>query len=297
MRIYLKLWLTTLFWGGAFVAGRHVSTHLDPFAIAFLRFAMASALLFGLVWRKHRRLPRLDRAQILGVLALGATGVFIYNAMFFKGLSLIEAGRAALIIATCPAFIAIASRVFLREHLGPIRALGIALSILGATVVISRGNFREVLAGGVGPGELLILGCVANWVVYSLLSRVVMRRLAPLTTVFYSVVVGTAALFVSACFEGLDENLRRIAPLDWVAIIYMAVFATVIGFLWFSEGVKEIGATRAGLFINFVPVFAVLLAFLLLDESLTRSLGIGAALVFSGVYLTNKRPPSASRAV
>jgi drug/metabolite transporter (DMT)-like permease len=247
-----------------------------------------------LVWKKARRLPPLTRAHALSVIVLGVTGVFVYNAMFFKGLSLIEASRASLIIAACPAFIALGSGVFFRERLGLVRVTGIGLSILGAATVISRGDLRRLWAGGVGPGELLILGCVLSWVAYSLMGKVVMRTLAPLVTVFYSVAVGSVALFVSACFEGLGANLSRASALDWLAIVYMAVFATVIGYVWFYEGVKSIGATRAGLFINLVPVFAVLLAFLILGEPLTASVGVGAVLVLSGVYLTNRTPSSAA---
>ncbi len=295
MRIYLKLWLTTVFWGGAFVAGKHVSGHLGPFAIAFLRFAIASVLLFALIWKKERHLPRLDWMHIVGVLVLGATGIFAYNTMFFKGLSLIEASRASLIIATCPAFIALASAVFFRDKLSRPRIAGILLSVLGAMIVVSRGDIGQALAGGIGQGELFILACVLNWVAYSLLGKVVMRTLSPLATVFYSVVAGTVALFIAACFEGLGPNLRAVSVVDWLAIIYMAVFATVIGFVWFYEGVDQIGATRAGLFINFVPIFAVLLAFLILGEPITTSLGIGALCVLSGVYLTNRTPPAVPR--
>ena len=295
MKIYVKLWLTALLWGGAFVAGKHVSGHLAPFTIAFLRFSIAAVLLLGLIWKTEHRLPPLDRAHILAVILLGATGIFAYNAMFFKGLSLIEASRASLIIATCPAFIALISGALFKEKLGPVRITGIFLSILGAAIVISRGDWGRMWAGGVGLGELLILGCVLNWVAYSLIGKVVMRTLSPLVTVFYSVVVGTAALSVPACIEGLGANLCQASVLDWLAIIYMAVFATVIGFVWFYEGVKHIGATRAGLFINFVPVFAVLLAFLILGELLTASLAVGAICVLSGVYLTNRTPRSITR--
>ncbi|HNY79497.1 MAG: DMT family transporter [Sedimentisphaerales bacterium] len=287
MKTYLKLWLTALFWAGAFVAGKHVSEHLGPFAIAFLRFGLASLLLLAMVRWKYGVLPRLDRGQIVVVLLLGATGVFAYNAMFFKALSLIEAGRASVVVATSPAFIAIGSAVFFKERLGWVRSLGVLLSVFGAAVVVSRGNLREVLAGGVGLGEALILGCVLSWSAYSLIGKTVMRSLSPLVAVSYSVAIGSLALFVGACIEGLGRSAREATALDWLAIVYMAVFATVVGFVWFYEGVRQIGPTRASLCINFVPVFAVLLAFLLLGEPLTVSLALGAALVLSGTYLTS----------
>lgn len=293
--IYLKLFLTAIFWGGTFIAGRHVAQHLSPFVTAFLRFAIASVLLLALAWRKEGRFPPLSRGQIVPVVLLGMTGVFAYNVMFFKGLRLIEASRAALIIATCPAFIAIASTVFLKERFGPAKAAGIPLSIFGAAVVISEGRFGRVLSGGIGPGELFILTCVLSWTAYALIGKTVMRRLSPLVSVSYSAAIGAAALAVPALLEGLGQNLSHVSLLDWISVAYLAVFGTVIGFVWFYEGVNAIGPTRAALFINLVPVSAVVLAFFILQEPITWSLGIGAILVLSGVYLTNRSTARPSR--
>ncbi|MBN2132793.1 MAG: DMT family transporter [Sedimentisphaerales bacterium] len=296
MNIYVKQVLTAVFWGGTFIAGRHVSQHLGPFTIAFLRFAMASALLLALTRRKEGRLPRLHRTQIVPIVLLGMTGIFAYNVMFFKGLKLIEAGRAALIIATCPAFIAGVSALLLKERLGRGALAGIPLSVLGAVVVVSRGDPRQITAGGVGWGELFILSCVACWVAYSLIGKAVMQKLSPLASVSYSAAVGAAALAIPATLlEGLGPNLGPASLLDWAAIAYLAIFGTVIGFVWFYEGVKLIGPTRAGLFINIVPISAVVLAFLLLGEPITWSLAAGAILVLSGVYLTNKKSMAGPR--
>lgn len=289
--VYAKLMLTAFFWGGTFIAGRQVARDLEaPFTIAFLRFTMASVLLIGLTWLREGGLPRPRREQILPLVLLGLTGIFAYNALFFKGLTLIEAGRAALIVATCPAFILVVSAILFKERLTPTRVLGVCLSVLGAVVVISRGHLRQTVAGGVGMGELLILGCVLSWTAYSLLGKAVMRHLSPLVSVSYSSVVGATALLVPALSEGLAAHAIRASGTAWISIAYLAVFGTVIGFVWFYEGVRRLGPTRAGLFINFVPVSAVVLAFVILHEPVTGSLAVGAALVLSGVYLTNRTP-------
>ena len=123
MKIYVKLILTALFWGGTFVAGRLVAQNVGPFSIAFLRFAVASILLLLLAWRLEGRLPGLNRRQIILVILLGMTGIFTYNVLFFKGLKLIEAGRAALIIATCPVFITLCSAFFLKEKINLIKGI------------------------------------------------------------------------------------------------------------------------------------------------------------------------------
>lgn len=123
-----------------------------------------------------------------------ATGIFLYNIFFFKGLKLIEAGRAAIIIANNPICIALLSVCFFKEKLSFLKIIG---------------------------------------------------------------------------------------------IFYLGFFGTVIGFVWYYVGIKKIGPTKASIFINFVPVSAAILAFIILEEPLTLSLLIGTILVSSGVYLVN----------
>jgi drug/metabolite transporter (DMT)-like permease len=288
MKIYVKLLFTTLFWGGTFVAGRIVSQNVGPFSIAFQRFAIASIFLILLTLRIEGKLPALKKVQILPVILLGMTGIFTYNVMFFKGLKIIEASRASLIIATCPVFITVFSAVFLKEKINLIKGLGIIISVSGAIVVISKGNIEQIFRTGLGLGELYIFCCVLSWVAYSLIGKAVMRNLSPLVSVSYSAIVGAVALFIPACFEGVLQNFSHQSLLDWSCISYLGIFGTVIGFVWYYQGVQRLGPTKAGLFINFVPIFAILCAFIILRESITISLVVGTVLVISGVYLTNK---------
>jgi drug/metabolite transporter (DMT)-like permease len=288
MKIYLKLLLTAIFWGGTFVAGRLVAQNIGPYSIAFLRFTIASVLLLLLTWRIEGKLPRLKGPQIIPVILLGITGIFIYNVMFFKGLKIIEAGRASLIIATCPIFITMCSAIFLKEKIDLVKGLGIVVSVCGAVIVISKGNISRVLEGGLGLGELYIFCCVLSWVAYSLIGKTVMNNLSPLASVSYSAAIGAVALSIPAFFEGLAQNITSQSVIDWLCISYLGVFGTVIGFVWYYQGVERIGPTKAGLFINFVPISAILCAFFILREPITLSLAVGAVLVISGVYLTNK---------
>ena len=287
MLIYLKLLLTAIFWGGTFVAGRSLAQNVGPFSAAFFRFAIASVFLVFLTWKIEGKLSALKRSQILPVLLLGVTGVFCYNLFFFKGLKLIEAGRAAIIIANNPIFIAIFSAVFFKEKLNAVKTAGIMISVSGAIVAISRGNLAELLQGNIGWGEFYIFLCVASWVVFSLLGKAVMSGLSPLASVTYSSLTGTIMLFIPAFREGLT-NCIHYSMSDWWNIFYLGFFGTVLGFVWFYEGINQIGPTKAGLFINFVPISAILSAYLILDEPLTISLLIGTILVTAGVYLTNR---------
>lgn len=287
MVIYIKLLLTAIFWGGTFVAGRSLAQNVGPFSAAFFRFAVASILLVFITWKVEGKLAFLKKRQILPVFLLGLTGVFCYNVFFFKGLKLIEAGRAAIIIANNPIFIALFAAVFFKEKLNALKITGISISVFGAIVAISRGDVLQFLHGNLGLGEFYIFLCVASWVVFSLLGKAVMSGLSPLASVTYSSLTGTILLFLPAYREGL-VNCIYYSIYDWWNIFYLSFFGTVLGFVWFYEGINQIGPTKAGLFINFVPISAILLAFLILSEPLTISLLIGTLLVTTGVYLTNR---------
>ncbi|MDJ0987732.1 MAG: DMT family transporter [Desulfobacterales bacterium] len=287
MGTYIKLLLTAIFWGGTFVAGRSLVQHVGPFSAAFFRFAVATVLLVFITWKVEGKLAFLRKGQLLPVFLLGLTGVFFYNVFFFKGLKLIEAGRAAIIIANNPIMIALLSAAIFKEKLNGTKITGIVISVVGAILAISKGDLRIILHGNLGWGELYIFLCVASWVTFSLLGKTVMSGLSPLASVTYSSLTGTLLLFIPAYSEGL-ANFIHYSILDWWNIFYLGFFGTVLGFVWFYEGIKKIGPTKAGLFINFVPISAILMAFFFLDEPLTFSLLVGALLVTTGVYLTNR---------
>jgi drug/metabolite transporter (DMT)-like permease len=248
--IYLKLLLTAVFWGGTFIGGRVVAKNVEPFSAAFLRFAIASVFLLVLTLKAEGRFPPIKASQIVPIIALGATGVFGYNAFFFEGLAIIEASRAALIVATVPVFITVFSSYFFREKLTLVKVAGVIISVTGAVIVISRGNVFEILDGGLGRGELYIFGCVLCWTAYSLVGKAMMAGVSPLVLVAYSSAIGAVALFVPASFNGLMRNLTDYSLVDWLGIFYLGFFGTVLGFVWYYEGINRIGAVKAGLFIN-----------------------------------------------
>ncbi len=291
--VYFKLLLTAFFWGGTFIAGRSLAGDVGPYCAAFLRFVVASVFLVAITVKIEGRLPKPTPRMLPGIVLLGMTGVFSYNVFFFKGLALIEAGRAAIIIANNPVFITLLSALIFGDRLGPVKVAGVLLSVTGAVVVITRGDLAGIFGGGIGKGELFIFGCVGSWVVYSLAGKKVMADLSPLAAVAWSAVIGAAALFPTALYHGLLTAAPSYRLANWAAIFYLGFFGTVVGFVWYYQGIQKIGPGRASLFINFVPISAVVLAFFLLGEPLTPSLAVGVLLVCTGVYMTNRRakPP------
>ena len=287
--IYLKLFLTAVFWGGTFIAGRILAQEVQPWSGSFLRFLVASVGMIPLVWHFEGRLQPLRKKEVLLVFLSGMTGVFLYNVFFLTGLQTVQAGRASVIVASNPVLISLfAALLFRGERMTPRKILGVALSVCGAVFVITRGHPEEILQGAAGRGELFIFGCVASWVSYSLIGKVVMRDVQPVSAVTYACLVGASALLPPALIEGMAGNLGSYSIASWLSIVYLGFFGTCIGFIWYYEGIREIGPSRAGVFINFVPISAVVLSFFLLGETADASLLIGTALVLSGIYLANR---------
>ncbi|WP_051261429.1 DMT family transporter [Desulfovibrio inopinatus] len=297
MIVYIKLVATAFFWGGTFIAGRDLAPWFSPYTAAFFRFLVASVALVFVVRHREGRLPLVSGKQWFAVTLLGLSGIFTYNIFFFTGLQTVAAGRAAVIIALNPISIAVFSALFLGEPLTRNKIMGILLSVCGATAVISQGDLTSLVHGGISSGDLAIFGCVASWTTYSLIGKVSMKRLTPHGSVTWSCLLGTAMLLPVAVTQSGFFSSVAAAPMHvWFDIIYLGFFGTVLGFTWFYEGVKAIGASKAAVFINIVPVTALILGVLMLNERIGTSLVVGGILVLTGVYLTNRptRSPSLS---
>lgn len=286
---YLKLILTAVFWGGTFIAGKWVSVNVDPYSAAFLRFLTASLFLLLLTLKIEGRLPAISLSMLMMIMLLGLTGIFAYNIFFFSGLGHIQANRASLIIACNPVFISLFSAVCFKERLSILKMIGLCLSVTGALIVISQGNLMKIVESGIGKGELLIFGCVLSWVSYSLLGKKAMNQMSPIVSVCYSSVAGTVLLFFPAMYKGVFTHFPSYTTTDWASLFYLGFFGTVLGFFWYYEGIKKIGPMRAGIFINFVPISAIIMSYFILKEPLTLSLFTGAIMVIKGVLLTNWR--------
>lgn len=286
---YCSLVLTMLLWGGTFIAGRLLAEAMDPAGAAFLRFAIASLAMLAAVPLLEGRLKLPPPRLWLPLFLLGLTGVYAYNVFFFHGLQHISAGRASLIVAGTPLMITLLAAVFLGERLTLVKGSGVLLSLAGAVVVIGNGQPATLFSGGFGRGEQALLGCVLSWSAYSLIGRQVLRTLPPLTSVCYASLIGTLLLAIPAVGTGIFTRLAAISPLSWLSLVYLGLGGTALAFSLYSMAIKKIGAARAGIFINLVPVFSLLLAWLLLHETIKPAVLAGGVLVLAGVSLANSQ--------
>jgi drug/metabolite transporter (DMT)-like permease len=289
--VYLKLVLVALFWGGTFIAGRIIAQAVPHLIAATGRFAVACALLLPLAWKLEGGLPRLNRSQLMATFVLGVTGIFIYNICFFAALSRMPAGRTALFVALNPIVTALALALLFRERLGARKWAGIALAFVGAAIIITRGDALGALhdiSQSIGVGELLMFCAISGWAAYTIIGRHALRGLSPIAATTYASLWGLLLLACGAAFELPALDASRFTWEVIASIVYLGAFGTVIGFIWYYEGVKAIGPARTAVFNNLVPVFGITMAALLLHEPILTSMVVGGALVIAGVTLTNR---------
>ena len=294
--IYIKLIATAFLWGGTFIAGRELSQTVPPLISATARFFVASILLLLWLYLKQGSFPRLTLRQWGLTFFAGVTGIFLYNIFFFAALAEIPAGRTALLVSLNPIFTAIFLFLFFKERLAGIRWFGIALALFGVTIIISHGDVINTLvnlSSALGKGELLMLGAVLSWSIYTILGRFTLNNLSPLVATTYATCIGFILLSVVALYQYTDTPAEVfIELLTWnniASILYLGILGTVLAFVWYYQGVAVIGASRAAIFTNLVPVFGVLLGFIFLDEPILWSMFIGGVITIVGVTITNSK--------
>lgn len=279
-------------WGGTWVAGRYAVQAAPPLGIAVWRFLIAGTALLGLVALRHGGLPRPTRQEWRLIAGMSLAGIFLYNLCFLYGLQRLAAGQAALVVALNPVTAMLGAAWLQGERLTRAKLAGSFIALVGCLTVIGHGSPLAPLRGEVGLGELLIVGCALCWTVYTLMGRRATQSLSALVVTAYSTAGGCLLLFLAALIDGPAALAPGYPSLVWGCILFLALLGTTLGFTWFNQSVARIGAARASIFINLVPVAAVLQGAWLLDERLGLSVLAGGALVLAGVVLTQRPTPT-----
>jgi drug/metabolite transporter (DMT)-like permease len=292
LRPYAYLSLAALFWSGNFVVGRAVHGRIPPVGLAFWRWAAALAVLAVAARRALRADWRtLVRAWRI-VVPLGILGVGNFNTLVYVGLQDTTATNALLLQSACPAFIvAISFAAGLgRPHLRQVA--GIAISLAGVVVILSRGHPGTLSALAFARGDLYVLAAVLSWAVYTLLLARRPGGVDPLALL--TVLVAVGVLWIAPFYAAEIARGGRIVPdaVTLASVAYVALFASVAAYVLWNEGVARVGASRAGVFLHLMPAFGSILAVAVLGESFRLHHLAGIALILAGVYLAGVAPRS-----
>jgi drug/metabolite transporter (DMT)-like permease len=292
-----KLWLTygmltlaTATWGSAFIAGKFAVQSFQPATVAFLRFLGAAILLFPLMWIMEKNRKKITLKDIGLFTVLGLTGIALYNICFFLASKHAPVIKSSLFIASNPVLIVLLSGLFLKETISKNNIIGMIIALTGVTFIITEGHLLTLFQLGFEPIDLVLLGAVISWALYSVVGKVVLKKYSAVESTTYAVAFGTLFLLPFALVETSWQDVQQASVTTWVAIAHMSIFVTVVSFIMYYYGIKEVGAAKASIFINVMPVSAVLMATIYLGETFTWAHGVGAAFVLSGVYVgTNSK--------
>jgi drug/metabolite transporter (DMT)-like permease len=283
--IYGMLTIATATWGSAFIAGKVAVQSFEPATVAFLRFFGAAILLFPIMWLTEKT-PKKPTLKDYGLFAiLGLTGIALYNICFFIATKHAPVIKSSLFIACNPVLIVLLSGLFLKEKITKNHIVGMVIALAGAAFIITDGHLLSLLQFGFEPIDFVLLGAVVSWALYSVVGKVVLRKFSSVESTTYAVAFGTLFLLPFASAETSWLEITQADSSTWIAIGHMSIFVTVVSFIMYYYGIKEVGAAKASIFINVMPVSAVLMATFLLDETFTIAHGIGAAFVLTGVYI------------
>ena len=283
----LLLILATVLWGGNFVIGRAVAGDIPPVTFSFLRWCVAFAVFLPFALQKTKRDWPIIRKYWPTVICMALTGVVGFAALVYIGLHYTTSINASLMNSSTPIIIYILSFVFLKERLSRYQLSGMVLSLVGVLFIISGGSLQSLLAFSFNKGDLIVLVAVFCWSVYSLLIKKYAGKLPGYSTFLVTIAIGAIMLIPFTAYELLTTT----QTIEWgvstvSAILYVGIVASIIAFLSWNNGVIALGANKAGIYLNFIPVFATIFAVLFLDEQLLVAQVIGGIAVIAGVYIS-----------
>lgn len=285
--------LSCLCWAGNALVARAVADSIPPMSLAFWRWSLALLLLLPFVGRSLWRLRSQIRAAGWRLWVVAGLGIASYNSLLYHAAHSTSAINITLLNTCLPLATFLGAGVLLGEWPARRAWFGMAVAAFGLLLLIGRGDLATFLALDFYRGDLIMLLAVLVWALYSLLMRQWGARLGlpPLPLLGIMVLFGLVLMLPFYLYELLHIGGFTPSPASLAAIGYTALFASLVAYLSWNHGLKVLGAARASLFSYLMPVFAALLAWLLLDEQLASYHWLGGALIFSGLLLAT-RPDS-----
>ncbi|HCB13970.1 MAG TPA: EamA/RhaT family transporter [Gammaproteobacteria bacterium] len=282
---YLLLVLTTLFWSGNFVLGRAVHTVFTPFTLSFWRWAVALLILLPFVWASLRQQGSLLRQHMPVLLLLSVLRVVNFNTCVYIGLHTTTATNAVIMLSITPVLIVALSFLLLRQTVTGWQALGIALSLSGVLVIVGRGDVGSLLGWQVNSGDLWILAAVFSWALYSVCLRWRPAELEPLNFQAATMIIGVIILMPLYGWDLAQDRVFTLNTAAVASILYLALFPSILAYIFWNRAVAELGANRTGQFLHLMPAFGAVLAMIFLGERLYAFHAAGIILIALGIWL------------
>lgn len=287
MNVWLGLFLTVLSWAATFHLGRYVVAQVPPNSAIIWRFGLAAALLLPLVTVRERWAWQALWRHRWVLLFLGGIGIAGFQLGMFYGLRTSTATNAALLMGFSPALTVGFSALAERRLPAPRQLLGLALGVAGVVTVVCRGQWQVLREMDFAPGDLLLAAGGVAWALYSVVLQRRVRGLSMLQVTGVTIALCAVLMLLAASLTAPD-SVRWPPWRVWPALLFMGLAGSGLAYIWWNDAVAKVGAARAASFMNFVPVFTMLMA-VPLGEPVGWAQLAGAALVIAGVLLATRR--------
>jgi drug/metabolite transporter (DMT)-like permease len=279
---YLLLFLPPLFWSSNFIIGKMLVDKVAPWTLNTGRFTVSALILLPALFYRKEWPPR---QAWLPLVLMSLTGVSAFNAVLYIGLRYTSAINATLVNATTPVTTACIAWLVIGERITRRRVLGILLSFAGIGWIVSHGSLDTLLSLNFNLGDVIVFFATSLWGFYMVMAKPMMRYLSPLALTSITTIIGALFLLPVSALE------LHAHPTDlWqnkiiLAFLYLGIFPSFLSFLMWNRSIRTFGPGRASLAYNMLPLFAVILAEIFLDETLRGYQIVGGIAIIAGVLI------------
>jgi drug/metabolite transporter (DMT)-like permease len=281
---YLALAVLIFIWAANFSVVKFALREMSPLAFNGLRFTLASILLW-LIVKLGGRSMTMDRRYWPALIGLGLLGNTVYQILFIYGIDRTLAGNASLMLAATPIFTTLLSIAFRQERIAWMAWTGVVISVVGIGLVVWGGTQAVSFGVDTVRGDLTVLAASVAWSIYTVGSNPLVRRYGALPVTAVTMWIGGFALFIVSIPSFLTQDWTAVRPVSWLALLFSGAFAIAVAYFIWYYSVRQIGNTRTTVYSNFIPVVALLIAWLMLAETPTWLQLLGAAAVVGGTVL------------
>ena len=288
-KAYLMLVCATLFWAGNFMVGKFAFfSNIPPMSLVFFRWLLVWLILLPFTFReiiKHKKII-LDNLPLLFFLSLTSVGLF--NSFTYLSLVHTQVINASLFNTAIPAIIILLCFIFKIERTNKFQIIGLIISVLGILSIITKLNLELILSLNFNKGDLIMIGGVISWGLYSSFLKKKKFVLPLLTLVHVLCSFGLIFIFPQFIFEfSRGESINFDIYIIGI-LIFLALFPSIGSYYCWAGAVSIIGANRAGIFLSLIPLFSTIMAIFFYDEKFQFFHLIGAILIIIGLFLSNK---------
>lgn len=281
------LWMivVVLLWGFNFVIMKSALLEIPPALFVTLRFTAGSVMMLAIlrIQHGHIALPKRDYPYLI---LLGIIGNAAYQSMFIWGLKYTSAANGSLIINATPIVVGLFGALFGIERMRLGLAFALILGFMGVLIVLIPN--RASLSAQNLQGDLLMVGSMLSWAIYTLGVRRYATGMDPIYLTTWTIVSGTVCLvlFNGSSIFNADWSLYSAGA--WLGLAYSVVGSLVISYLLWNRSVQRVGGVRTTIYISMIPLVAAVSAWIVLDEPITIYHLIGGILIFSSVWLARR---------